>query len=66
MEDPELLVDKPLANDDEVNDSGLTIDDLFPSTVGDAADNADSIPCFLEVNRKKILKSSLITGLSSN
>lgn len=52
--------------DDEQNVSGLTIDDLFPDTVGDADNNADSALRFLEVDGKKILKSSLITGLSSN
>lgn len=60
----DLELDEP--NDDEPNISGLTIDDLFPDTVDDADNNADSITRFLEVNGKKILKSSLFTGLSSN
>lgn len=59
----DLEFDKP---NNEENVSGLTIDDLFPYTIGDANNNADSIPRFLEVDRKKFLKSSLIMGLSSN
>jgi hypothetical protein len=60
-EDPEF--DEP---DDEANVSGLTIDDLFPDTVGDTENDTDNFPCFLEVDGKKYLKSSLIAGLSSN
>ena len=64
LDGPNGDLDEP--TDDEPNVSGLTIDDLFPDTVGDADNNAESVLRFLEVNGKKILKSSLITSLSSN